>query len=304
MKKIIRKFIEAKQKESLSEKTLLAYYSDLKMLDKGFEKQGKKMEEYLVEYIEWLSLTANFKPNTKKRKLITLKMFWHFLQKNMGINLGDFPKTYIKKERRLPKTLNNLEIEQLLNVLANSPVASPIKERDLSRDRAIFEIMINLGLRISEISNINLSDYVEEEGTLLVHGKNNKERLLFLTNDISRKIIKKYINNRALYNPIQMEEAMFLNKYGNRLSIYGISNIYIKYKKIAGINSQSTPHYLRHSFATGLLDNGANIRDIQELLGHSSITTTEIYTAVSSTRKKEVLNMYGIRSNLAANKII
>lgn len=167
--------------------------------------------------------------------------------------------------------------------------------RDQLRDCAIINLLISLGLRICEIVNLNLQDYSNKDGQLIIFGKNRKERILFLIDPIDKKIIKDYLNVRVQYSPDSNESAFFLNKYGKRFSIFGIENIYYKYRDLARINPSSTPHYLRHSFATELLNNGANLRDIQELLGHSNITTTEIYVEVSSTRKKDVLTQFGVK---------
>lgn len=298
MEKFIKEFILQKQLENLSKKTTKAYYFDLCKANDFYVQNTLDIQQCLIEYIKVLCQNEAYKANTKKRKLITLKMFWNYLQSNKHITPQNFPNAHIRKEKRLPKTLSTTEITKLLTVVSSYPTASIQKKRDQTRDIAIFEVMINLGLRISEVSNISIQDYSFEDGTLIIHGKNNKDRILYLTNSLSLNILTNYLKIRSAYSPQPNENALFLNKYGNQLSVYGISNIYKKYKKMASINVQSTPHYLRHTFATELLNNGANLRDIQELLGHSSITTTEIYTAVSSTRKKKVLDEYGIRKNL------
>ena len=127
---------------------------------------------------------------------------------------------------------------------------------------------------------------------ILIHGKGNKERLTYLPSSIVNESLRDYMKIRS---QIRTEsQAIFLNKYGSRLSIFSIENIFKKYRSLANINPHSTPHYLRHTFATKLLDNGADLRSVQELLGHASI----IYTAVSLQRKKAVMDNFNIMNEL------
>ncbi|MGM0219409.1 tyrosine-type recombinase/integrase [Enterococcus sp. AZ126] len=295
MKHYINRFIIYKKMQNLSTKTIHAYTTDLQQLGKYYDPTYETIDDCFANYTIFLLQTCDYKSSTKKRKLISIKMFWRFLNEKENLLLKNLPIVAIRKEKKLPKTLSVLELRQLTASVKNYNPLSAKKRRDHLRDMAIIEIMINLGLRISEISNINMRDY--NNGDLIIHGKNNKERILFLPTDISKQIINDYLAFRKEYSPLSNEDAFFLNKYGTRLSIFGISNIYKKYRHLSQINSLSTPHYLRHSFATQLLNNGANLRDIQELLGHSNISTTEIYTNVSSTRKHKVLTLYGFRNN-------
>lgn len=290
---LVEGFIQTKRLENLSLKTVQAYMCDLNKLLDFCQDQECDIFEGIFEYIGFIALTDQYKTNTKKRKIITLKLFANYLSQNKEIDLR-LPNVSIRREKRLPKTLTYIEIKALFNVVSKRPITQ-IKQRDQVRDAAIFEVLINLGLRISEVSGMNIQDYDPNEGKLIVHGKNRKERILFLTNHVAKRNVARYLKMRKGYQPKKSEQAFFLNKYGERLTIYGIGNIFSKYRGLAKINQKSTPHYLRHSFATELLNNGANLRDIQELLGHSSISTTEIYTEVSTNRKKEVLTKFGIK---------
>lgn len=293
MEDLVQIFLQKKSLENLSVKSIQAYNFDLIKLRSFCLERKMSLAEGVIEYMKFLVTTEMYKVNTKRRKLITMKMFTEFLMDNQHIEEMKIPNTSVRKERNLPKTLTLSEVEKLLEAVSVSR-ESKKKKRDQIRDAAIIEVMINLGLRISEVSNMNLRDYDMTDGKVVIHGKNRKERVLFLINGEARTIVNDYLAVRDQYNP-KVEDAFFLNKYGERLSIFGIENIFFKYRNIAQINQHSTPHYLRHSFATELLNNGANLRDIQELLGHSSISTTEIYTEVSSIRKKEVLLKYGMR---------
>lgn len=291
--KLVENFIQTKRLENLSLKTVKAYSCDLNKLLDFCKEENYDIFEAIPEYMELIALSEQYKTNTKKRKIITMKLFTRFLAQYEDREVT-IPNVSIRKEKRLPKTLTYIEINALFNTVSKSPITL-IKKRDQIRDAAIFEVLINLGLRISEVSNMNVRDYDPVEGKLIVHGKNRKERILFLTNKVAKKNVQKYLKLREGYRPQKYEQAFFLNKYGERLTIYGIGNIFSKYRRLANINQNSTPHYLRHSFATELLNNGANLRDIQELLGHSSISTTEIYTEVSTNRKREVLTKFGIK---------
>ena len=148
---------------------------------------------------------------------------------------------------------------------------------------------IILDLKIEKVNN-------NDEKIILIHGKGRKQRLVYISSEKTWNNLINYITIRNVrcYNT----NYLFVNKFNEKLSINSIDNIYRKYKKLANINNKSTPHYLRHTFATNLLSNGADIRSVQELLGHSSISITEIYTEVSKSRKVEVLSKYNYRNNL------
>lgn len=158
----------------------------------------------------------------------------------------------------------------------------------------IIECLFCLGLRVGEAAALDVNDYNSGDSSILVRGKGNKERMLFISSKIVCQKLNAWLMLRRELQPL--DSALFVTKNGKRMSIYSIENVFYKYQKIAQINSNATPHSLRHSFATQLLNNGAGIRDVQELLGHSSIVTTQIYTEVSLTRKKEVLLKYNGRN--------
>lgn len=295
--KLISEFIHKKKLENLAVSSLKSYYFDLNKLEFFCLENNFSLISGIIPYMEYIGQTPNYKSSTKKRKLITLKLFFKFLVKEGLLDTKNFSTISIRKEKRLPKTLSKSETLCLLQVSKNQIGNSSQKMRDQIRNFAILNILVSIGLRISEVSNMNLQDYKSADGEIIIHGKNRKERILYLTNSKDRTAIKRYLKIRKQYSPHDNESAFFLNKYGQRLSIFSIENIFYKYRDLAKINPAATPHYLRHSFATELLNNGANLRDIQELLGHSSISTTEIYTEVSAERKKQVLKKYGFKKS-------
>ncbi|MNV48898.1 Tyrosine recombinase XerD [compost metagenome] len=165
-----------------------------------------------------------------------------------------------------------------------------------TRNNAIIELLYVIGIRIGELVSIDLENIDLAERTILIFGKGRKERLLYISSTEVIQKIEAWLSVRENLHP--KSNALFINKYGGRLSIYSIEDIYSKYRDMSNISKKSTPHYLRHSFATHLLNNGADLRSVQEILGHTSVSTTQIYTEVSVERKKDVLTRFNARNNL------
>lgn len=259
--------------------------------------QGLVSNDTVLSYFNHLQ--DILKPKSIKRKKISTKIYLDYIaDSTQSINPLRNMKISIKTEKKLPKTLATHEIRSLL---LSADVEIKDAKTDFAynqavRNYAILLLLVSTGMRISEISSIEMNDLDLLERTLLIKGKGSKERLTYISSDIAFGHIKNWINIRYQFNP--KSNRLFINKYGNSLSIYSIGNIYSKYKKLAGITETSTPHHLRHTFATKLLDNGADLRSVQELLGHSSITTTQIYTEVSFTRKKYVLSTYNVINDI------
>lgn len=291
-----------KIERNLSEKSTKAYYSDLTSFLRWLQESSIATINIstINSYIFWLQNINEMKDTSIKRKYVSLKSFFKYLVNNNIILKSPFDNMRIsfKTSKKLPKTLSSQDIIKLLK--------SPIEElKDIHtefrktisiRNAAIIELLYCVGIRIGELVNIELSDMNLEEQTLLIHGKGRKDRLLFISSTDVINILNTWLIERESLNP--KCDALFINKYGDKLSIYSIENIYDKYRQLAGLDSKSTPHYLRHTFATQLLNNGADIRAVQEILGHSSITTTQIYTEVSTERKKQVLLKFNARNLL------
>ncbi|WP_202059961.1 tyrosine-type recombinase/integrase [Enterococcus sp. BWR-S5] len=303
MKQWISDFLNYKKNyHNLSSRTIKAYHSDLSLLADYCLNQEVAFPEGIILFINKLNQEDQLKISSLKRKLITYRMFYKYLTSNELIPRNQqFEDTRISypKQKKMPKTLRISEINHLLSTMytrVQSNAISAYQRKNCTRDIALLELLISTGIRISEASNINLNDYNLSDNSLLIHGKNSKERLIYLSSTETKQAISSYLNIRKDYRPV--DHSLFINKYGTRLSIYGIEDIFSKYLKIANIETTATPHYLRHTFATELLNNGANIREVQELLGHSSIVTTQIYTEVSMERKRHVLNTYNYRNSM------
>ena len=222
-----------------------------------------------------------YAPTTVARKIAAVKSFCHFLEQE-GY-LREDPTLDIDSPRvtkYLPRAASVNEIEQLLAQLSgDSPAAL--------RDRAMLELLYATGMRVSELVSLNRGDLNQEDDTVRCRGKGGKERQIPFGGK-ARLAIERYVEaGRAQLLGGREREALFLNHHGERLTRQGFWLIIKAYARQAGIE-RITPHTLRHSFATHLLSNGADLRSVQELLGHSSIATTQVYTHVTDTRPRQI----------------
>lgn len=292
--------IEMRNTKNLSNKSIKAYYSDILNFIKFINEQNDKLinSENLIKYIDSLRTIKKLKDSSIKRKIISLKIFTQYLYDYSIIDTYPFHrlKFKYKREHTLPKTLTIEEVKKLLCCITSSfsITSSNFKIFEGTRDLAIIDLLISTGIRIGEVCSIKLDDINIIDKTLLIHGKGRKERLLYLSSAETINNIKKWLDIRSNH----LTNYLFLNRYGNPLTIHSIEDIFYKYRDLSKINPNSTPHYLRHTFATNLLSNGADIRSVQEILGHSSISTTEIYTEISINRKQEVLTKFNYRNNI------
>ncbi|MBR2151795.1 MAG: tyrosine-type recombinase/integrase [Clostridia bacterium] len=297
---IIPEFIQLVQStKNLSEKTITAYKSDLNDFN-SFINNHKLSNESILQYIQELTITRNLKDTTINRKIIVLKMFFEYLHSKNYIENNFFSSHHFKfkKEKRLPKTLAIKETSKLLSCVTEQSINanSDFEKWKTSRNLALIDILISTGIRIAEAANITINDIIGSERVILIHGKGRKQRLIYISCPETWNNITSWIKIRK--TRLTNTDMLFVNRYGEPISIHGIEYIYNSLKKKSGINTNSTPHYLRHTFATNLLANGADLRSVQEILGHSSVSTTEIYTEVTTKRKKQVLNKYNYRNKL------
>lgn len=289
----------AQTTKNLSTNTLTAYRSDLRDFS-NFLSDNECDDKTVLRYVEHLSQVRHLKDSSVKRKLIVLKMYFAFLDKNNYIDRNYFEvhPFRFKQERRIPKTLALKDIHMLLDSAKgqNEEAMTSYAHWQTARNLALLDILISTGIRIAEASNISVQDIIPSERTILIHGKGRKERLLYISckqtwNNLRQWM--RYRETRPTYT-----NMVFVNRFGKQLGIHGIEYIFKTLKQTAEINPLATPHYLRHTFATNLLSNGADLRSVQELLGHSSVAVTEIYTEVSVNRKKQVLNKYNYRNKI------
>ena len=297
---VIEEFLSViRSTKNLSERTMLAYRSDL--TDFAARASLEELSENIIlNYVQELLQVRFLKDSTIARKLTVLKMFFHYAYSHNYIQQNYFllHSYRFKKEKQLPKTLAVKETTKLLNCASNKMAAAttPFAKWKAVRDLALIDILISTGIRIAEASDISLTDIILSERTILIHGKGRKQRLIYISCPQTWNNLMQWLKIR--HRLFTDTDKIFVNRYGNQLGIHGIEYIYNKLKEEANINVKSTPHYLRHTFATNLLANGADLRSVQEILGHSSVSITERYTEVTTKRKKQVLDKYNYRNKI------
>ena len=292
----LSKFINNLQAtKNLSVKTLSAYTSDLTQF-LSFEQDV--LHPDICLFISHLSSQLKLKDTSIRRKIITLKCFYSYLVDTEVIERSPFAKLKFrfKQERKLPKTITVRDVSKILNCFDSIEFdsLSRFAKFEYTRDAALIDLLISTGIRIGEAAAITLNDIIAPERTLLIHGKGRKQRLIYISSPITWNRIVTLTKERKHSTC----NNLFVNRYDQPISIHGIEYIYKKYLKKANISTHSTPHYLRHTFATNLLANGADLRSVQEILGHASVATTQIYTEVTTQRKKQVLNKFNYRNKL------
>ena len=262
-----------KLEKSLSQNTIDAYLRDLKKLEKFSKNELLKISQSDLEEFIYQYGKENFAARSQARLISSIKSFflylnWEEWREDNPAELLETPKLGMK----LPATLSETEIDQLI---AQIDLSLPKGERN----RAILETLYGCGLRVSELTELKLSDLFFEENFIRVIGKGNKQRLIPIS-EYTIKYINIYINEIRIHLPIKkgFEDYVFLNRRGKKLTRVMIFTIVKQLAEKAGIRKNISPHTFRHSFATHLLKNGADLRSIQMMLGHESITTTEIYT--------------------------
>ena len=280
--------------KNLSQKTLSAYTSDLNQF---LNFENNILQPNICAFISHLNNTLKLKDTSIRRKIITLKNFYNYLIDMEIIETSPFKKLKFrfKQERKLPKTLTILEISKMLKCFdVDTSSLSSFAQREYIRDAALIDLLISTGIRIGEAAAITIDDIISSERTLLIHGKGRKQRLIYISSSITWDRLKALLKERKKTDC----NYLFVNRYNQPITIHGIEDIYKKYVKKAQINAKSTPHYLRHTFATNLLANGADLRSVQEILGHASVATTQIYTEVTTNRKKQVLKKFNYRNKI------
>lgn len=279
----------------LSQNTLEAYERDLTNYINFLQENEKvtdvkEINRYMILRFIYSLKDDGKAQSTISRHVSSIRAFHHFLLRE-GYVKND-PTLHIempRPEKKLPKVLSTSEVEALLSTSVKNPQLS-------LRNKAMLEVLYATGLRVSELVELTLSDIHLQMGFLRCIGKGNKERIVPL-GSVAIETLKKYIDEaRPILMKKKHHDILFVNHHGNPMSRQGFWKIIKKLAKQANIKKELTPHTLRHSFATHLLENGADLRSVQEMLGHADISTTQIYTHVTKTRMKEVYEKFHPRA--------
>lgn len=278
--------LTVKQKE---EKTTVASYIEdiykyLEYIENNKIKTALDIEyQNITNYLKYLD-NNNYETSSIIRKIVSIKLFHKYLSEEYKIKDVSSKIINPKLRRKLPNILTIEEVDNLLDIKLNTPFDY--------RNKAMLELMYSSGLRVSELVDLKLNNIDLDNGYVRCLGKGKKERIIPI-GEIAIEYLKKYINEyRNSMKKGYYTENVFLNNHGKNITRQGFFLIIKNIAKEKNINKNITPHMLRHSFATHLLNNGANLRTIQEMLGHSSITTTQIYTNVSNDIIKENYELY------------
>ncbi len=274
---------------NLSPATVKSYRSDL---EQYFDYLGENSIDYKNPskntgrgFVSFLSFSG-LKPSSINRKISSVSKFYEYLVKNSISDFNPFGRVvHLKEEKRLPEHLQLDEIAKIRDYIAGSEKNSFA----IARNMALIDFLYSTGCRISEAVSLDIAGLHISEGTVKVKGKGNKERIVFLSKKAADSLIKYLdIRDSSGKNKSGTEQPLFINSRGGRLTSRGAFYLIDNIISGAGISKKVSPHTLRHSFATHLVDQGADIRVVQEMLGHSSLSTTQVYTHVGISRLKEV----------------
>jgi len=251
------------------------------LLMKKIDSLDKVTKHTIREYIMWL-VDQKVAKSSITCKLSAIRSFYNYLQKEELLKENPLDKiSSPKQDKKLPSYLTGDEMNRFL---AAPDVSTPVG----LRDKAILELLYASGLRVSEVAHLTSSQIDMESREIRVMGKGSKERLVLMGKPAQAAITAYLKEGRPQLLGKKKTEAVFINRYGKQLIERRIQKIVTKYARMGGIKKRVHPHTIRHTFATHLLDGGADLRVVQELLGHASLTTTQIYTHVSKTQAKKV----------------
>ncbi len=276
--------------KNLREKSIIAYRHDTEQLAQfikhlGFKSWGEVTRSAVVDYVATQS-QLGLAPTSIARRMSSLRSFFRFLIRERIIS-GN-PAAHIQSPRlyrNLPVVLTVKEIERILGKIN-------LDERNGLRDRAIIEVLYGSGLRLSELINLKCSNLYLEIGHLRIMGKGGKERIVPIGEEAIACTQRYMEEERPKLAGEKSQDALFLNRFGRSFSSMGLFNLIHKRVAAAGITKAVTPHTFRHSFASHLIEGGASLRAVQEMLGHADISTTQIYTQLDRSYLKSVHKEY------------
>lgn len=280
-----------KHQKRLDHKTLKAYRIDLRQFSEQISCTHVSditpcvLENYIAK------LHQQYKPKTVKRKIASIKALFHYFEYKEVIDINPFNKIQVRFREPviLPKTIPLHTIETFLSAIykQRTHAKTAYQRKNALRDAAVIELLFATGIRISELCSLKMNDINLYDRTILIYGKGSKERKVQIGNDDVTHVLEEY--KSSFLPEIQNCNHFFVNQNGTVLSDQSVRRMINKYTSLAAIELHITPHMFRHTFATSLLDADVDIRYIQEMLGHSSINITEIYTHVAMAKQRDIL---------------
>ena len=283
-------------RKELDGKTLKAYRIDLRQYFEYVcvdEPDKEKIEEYITH------LHKSYKQKTVKRKIASIKAFYNYLEETEIIAESPFRKIKVKFKETvtLPRIIPREEIEKLLNHMYQCLNENDkVSHKHMLRDVAVIEVFFATGARVYEISNIREDSINLNTGLIRIMGKGGKERYVQISNTSILEVLKKYYDENE--QAIKKSGYFFVNNRESRYTEQSIRLMLKKYTKQAGIERNITPHMFRHSFATYLIEEGVDVSCVQQILGHSSIKTTQIYIHIAAKKQAEILKEMHPRNNM------
>ncbi|MDE7284113.1 MAG: tyrosine-type recombinase/integrase [Lachnospiraceae bacterium] len=298
---IINNYLDfCRYQKRLDAKTMKAYRIDLNQftLHIASENATDITPDILEKYI--MTLHQTYKPKTVKRKLASIKALFRYMEYKSYIDINPFNKVQIKFREPviLPKTIPLHTMEQLLSTIykQRSLAKTAYQKRNALRDAAVIELLFATGMRISELCSLKAQNVNLNDCNILIYGKGSKERRIQIGNQDVKCILEEY--SLEYQAKIERCKYFFVNQSGQALSDQAVRRMIRKYSSLADIDLHITPHMFRHTFATCLLEEDVDIRYIQEMLGHSSINITEIYTHVALSKQRNILSTKHPRRHL------
>lgn len=277
--------------KKLDKKTLKAYRIDLAQFYSFMQKYPSFDDKAAInQYIS--SLHETYKPKTTKRKIASVKAFFHYLICEELLSTNPFDKINVKfrEPQILPRIIPEATIARFISTMyqQKSLAATPYQYSAILRDITIIELLFATGVRISELCTLTMPQVDLVSYKIIIYGKGSKERMIQIGSEDVRKVLSEYYS--IFKNDINTTGWFFINRLHHRYSEQSVRNMIVKYLNLTSIDMHITPHMFRHSFATLLLEADVDIRYIQKMLGHSSIKTTEIYTSVSMAKQNNILS--------------
>ena len=288
-------------RKELDTKTIKAYRIDLTQFF-SYVQSAEPEKETIEQYIT--DLHKKYKQKTIKRKIASIKAFYSYLEEEELVEQNPFRKIKVKFKETiiLPRIIPREEIEQLLNyIYASISSLSGIQYKHTLRDASVIEVFFATGARVYEISNIRAENINLNSGLIRIMGKGRKERYIQISNTAVLDILRKYYEDNE--PEIKKSGYFFINNRGKRYTEQSIRLMLKKYTLKAGIQRKITPHMFRHSFATYLIEEGVDVSCVQQILGHSSIKTTQIYIHVAAKKQADILRELHPRNNMNIVKV-